>query len=97
MTYALQARTRYRAAAMEFDAYLDEQYVEMRILTDDGKRITVVCDKDSIFSIQRHIEQIGRARPEILNWKSSGGANSLHRNACLSYEAAMQEDWHMSR
>jgi len=54
---------------MQFTAYLDGRYVEMHILTDTGKTIDIVCEKDSIFSVQHHIEQIGRACPEILNWK----------------------------
>ncbi|MBF0166839.1 MAG: hypothetical protein HQL45_04335 [Alphaproteobacteria bacterium] len=63
------APTRYRAASMELAAYLDGKYVEMHIMTDDGEQLIIVCDKDSIFDIQRHIEQIGRDCPEILTWK----------------------------
>ena len=46
---------RYHATSMEFAAYLDRRYVEMRIRTDTGENITVECARDSIFAIQRHI------------------------------------------
>jgi hypothetical protein len=78
---------------MEFAAHLDEQFVEMRILTDAGKTIAVVCDRDSIFSVQRHIEQIGRACPEILTWKPAKDSAKLHGIDCRAYEAAMWEGW----
>jgi hypothetical protein len=42
--------------------------VEMHILTDTGKSIVVACDRNSIFAVQRHIEQIGRECPEISSW-----------------------------
>lgn len=60
---------RYCAVSMELAAYLDGQYVEMHILTDTGKTISVVCERNSIFSVQRHIEKIGRDCPEIASWK----------------------------
>jgi hypothetical protein len=60
--------TRYRAVSMVLAAYLDGRYVEMHILTDTGKAIVVACDGDSIFAVQRHIEQIGRECPEISSW-----------------------------
>ena len=84
---------------MEFAAYLDDRYVEMRILTDAGKTITVVCDRDSIFSIQSHIEQIGRSCPEISSWKSAGtkSIGSLRGSDQCSYEAALWEGWPVSR
>jgi hypothetical protein len=66
---AASAKIRHRAVSMELAAYLDGQYVEMHIVTDAGERLTVVCDKDSIFAIQRHIEQIGRDCPEISTWR----------------------------
>ena len=66
---------RYRAVSMELAAYLDGEYVEMHIVTDAGARVTVVCDKDSIFAIQRHIEQIGRDCPEISTWKHPVGGS----------------------
>ncbi len=89
------APLRYRAVSMEFAAYLDDRYVEMRILTDAGKMITVVCDQDSIFSIQRHIEQMGRSCPEISNWNSAKLKNveALHGSDRRSYEAALWEGW----
>lgn len=66
--------TRYHAVTVELAAYLDGEYVEMHIVTDTGERITVVCEKDSIFAIQRHIEQIGRDCPEISTWQHSNDA-----------------------
>ena len=63
-------RIRYRAVSMELAAYLDARYVEMHIFTDTGASIAIVCDKDSIFAVQRHIEQMGRECPEIATWKS---------------------------
>jgi hypothetical protein len=62
------ATARYRAVSMELAAYLDARNVEMHILTDTGETITVVCPRDSIFAVQRHIEQMGRACPEIVTW-----------------------------
>jgi len=63
------AQTRYRAVSMELAAYLDGQFVEMRIQTDAGKTISIVCQRNSIFSVQRHIEKIGRDCPEIASWE----------------------------
>ncbi len=65
------APIRYQAVAMELAVHFDGQYVEMHILSDTGKTISVVCNNDSIFSIKRHIEQIGRLCPEISTWKVS--------------------------
>jgi len=62
------AAARYRAVSMELAAYLDARNVEMHILTDTGETLTVVCPRDSIFAVQRHIEQMGRACPEIVTW-----------------------------
>jgi len=66
---------RYRAIAMELAAYLDERTVEMHILTDTGVIVTVACPQDSIFAIQRHIEQIGRDCPEIASWSRNSRAD----------------------
>jgi hypothetical protein len=60
--------TKYRAVSMELIAYLDGRYVEMRILTDTGKSIAVACGGDSIFAVQRHIEQMKHECPEISSW-----------------------------
>ena len=65
---------------MQLTAYLDGRYVEMHILTDMGKTIDIICEKDSIFSVQQHIEQIGRACPEISNWKPAQVAEPLRGN-----------------
>jgi hypothetical protein len=91
------APVRHRAFAMEFSVDLDGQYVEMNILTDTHKTITVVCDKDSIFAIQKHIEQITCACPEIATWKPARSADNFHGNDRRSYEAAMWEGWPVSR
>ena len=89
---AASATIRYRAISMGLAAYLDGHYVEMHIVTDAGERITVVCDKDSIFAIQRHIEQIGRDCPEIATWRlpiSARARNEIEQ----AYEAAPSEGW----
>jgi len=65
--------THYHAVSMELAAYLDGQYVEMRIATASGETIAVVCPRDSIFAVQRHIEQIGRDCPEIASWTRTDG------------------------
>lgn len=62
------ATIRYRAVSMELAADLDARNVEMHILTDTGKTIAIVCPRDSIFAIQKHIEQIAKACPEIATW-----------------------------
>jgi hypothetical protein len=59
---------RYRAVSMELTADLDARNVEMHILTDTGKTIAIVCARDSIFAVQRHIERMGNACPEIATW-----------------------------
>lgn len=63
--------TRYCAISMQLAAYLDGHYVEMHILMDTGKFISIVCDRDSIFSIQRQIEKFGRNCPEVATWAAS--------------------------
>jgi hypothetical protein len=85
-------RTRYRAVSMGFAAFLDGRYVEMRILTDAGEAVTVTCDGDSIFAVQRHIEQMGRDCPEISSWKAPPAANSWKRPALDSAEGAAGHD-----
>lgn len=62
------AAVRYRAVSMEFAANLDAHNVEMRILTDTGQVIAIVCPRDSIFAVRKHIEQIAKACPEIATW-----------------------------
>ena len=57
---------------MAIAAYLDDESVEMRIVTEFGERITIVYDRDSIFAVMRHIQQIARDCPEILH----GGGRS---------------------
>ena len=74
---AASAVIRYHAISMELAVYLDDEYVEMQIATDAGERITVVCERDSIFAIQRHIEQIGRDCPEISTWQRPRAALTL--------------------
>jgi hypothetical protein len=49
---------------------LDARNVEMHILTETGKTIAIVCPRDSIFAIQQHIEQMGKACPEIATWSN---------------------------
>ena len=58
----------YRAIAMELVAYLDEQFVELLIMTDSGESIAVACPRDSILSIQGHINQLVHECPEIESW-----------------------------
>ena len=68
---------RYRATSMELAAYLDARYVEMHIRTDTGQNIAVICVRDSIFAIQRHIEQMGRDCPEISTWKTGTNGEGI--------------------
>jgi hypothetical protein len=82
---------RYRAVSMELAAYSDGRYVEMRILADTGQSIAVACDIDSIFAIQRHIEQMGRECPEISTWKTVTNDENFDDNDRSSLEAAMSE------
>jgi hypothetical protein len=86
-------QVRYHATSMELAAYLDRRYVEMRIRTDTGQDITVECARDSIFAIQRHIEQMGRECPEISTWQSTGMDAGLGADDQRSYEAAVSEGW----
>jgi hypothetical protein len=87
---------RFCAVSMELAAYLDGHYVEMHILTDTGKTISIVCEKDSIFSVQRHIEKMGRDCPEIATWKTATNIKALHGNVHRSYEPAPSERRHGS-
>jgi hypothetical protein len=86
MTPPLTA-TRYRAASMELAVYLDGHYVEMYILTDTGKAIAIACDRDSIFAVQRHIEQIGRECPQIATWKTAAPADPADPSAPVAVRA----------
>ena len=60
----------YRAVSMELAADFDARNVEMHILTGTGKTIAIVCARDSIFAVQKHIEKLSKACPEIATWKS---------------------------
>jgi len=75
---------RYHAFSMEFVAHLDDQYVEMNILTDKEHPITVVCDKSSILSMQSHIKRMVQACPEISTWGSYEEASGFQDNAAGS-------------
>ena len=59
---------RFLASSMELAAYLDEQYVEMHIATPDGSSVTVVCNRDSILKIERHIRDLAAECPQIGTW-----------------------------
>jgi hypothetical protein len=89
----LPTAARYRATSMELAVYLDGHYVEMRILTDTGKAIDIACDRDSIFALQRHIEQIGRECPQISTWKTAAPDGGSLETAQDSNEAARSEGW----
>jgi hypothetical protein len=67
MNHSLKSE-RYHAIALQLAAYLDEQCVEMHILTNTGATIAVACPNDSIFALQRHIERLGRECPEVATW-----------------------------
>ena len=77
----ISANNRYHAASMKLAAYLDGKYVEMHIQSDNGEQLIIVCDKDSIFDIQRNIEKIGQDCPEILTWRKLGSPWKLHEVA----------------
>ena len=66
---ASSAQIRFRAVAMQLVADLDGRYVEMHVITETGDAVAIACEKDSIFAVQRHIEQMGRECPEISSWK----------------------------
>jgi hypothetical protein len=86
-------RIRYRAVSMELAAYLDARYVEMHIFTDTGASIAIVCDKDSIFAVQRHIEQMRRECPEIATWKSVQSNERSGESDRGAFAAAVSEGW----
>ena len=77
------ANVRYRAVSMEFAADLDAHSVEMHVRTDTGKTIAVVCPRNSIFAVQKHIEQMAQACPEIATW-SDGYRTKLESAGALS-------------
>jgi hypothetical protein len=41
----------------------------MHVITETGDAVAIACEKDSIFAVQRHIEQMARECPEISSWK----------------------------
>ncbi len=59
---------RYQAVEMQFAADLDAHCVEMRFVSDAGEVVAVACPSDSIFAVQRHIEQLAELCPEIATW-----------------------------
>ena len=59
---------RFRAVSMELAAYLDARTVEMHIITDTGQSIAIVCPRNSIFTLEKHIGEIRDACPEIATW-----------------------------
>lgn len=85
------AAPRYRAVSMELAAYLDGRYVEMHITTDGGEAVSVVCPRDSIFAIQRHIEQIGRNCPEIASWRAD--ATLMNGGSPPAVTGPRGQDW----
>jgi hypothetical protein len=56
---------------MEFAADLDRRFVEMHVFTDSGESIVIVCERDSIVAVKRHIERMVSECPEIATWKSA--------------------------
>jgi hypothetical protein len=62
------ATLKYRAVSMEFAVDFDARNVEMRIRTDAGKTISIVCSRNSILAVQKHIDQMADACPEIATW-----------------------------
>ena len=80
-----RANIRYRAVAMEFAADLDAHSVEMHVRTDTGKTIAVVCPRNSIFAVQKHIEQMGQACPEIATWSDEDRATLRRVEALPSF------------
>ncbi|MGO8869744.1 MAG: hypothetical protein ACLQME_24920 [Alphaproteobacteria bacterium] len=84
---------RYHAVSMELAAFLDGRYVEMRVLTDHGEIVTIACDKNSIFAVQRHIQQLGRECPEISTWMTVKDEASIRECDLNSYEATLSEGW----
>lgn len=82
------SKIRYCAVSMELAAYLDDRYVEMHILTDTGKTVSIVCKEDSIFAIQRNIEKLVGACPEIATWRAADNIEARGGDACGSREPA---------
>ena len=66
---ASPTKVRFRALPMQLVADLDGRYVEMHVITDTGDAVAIECEKDSIFAVPRHIEQMGWECPEIMSWK----------------------------
>ncbi|MEX2299237.1 MAG: hypothetical protein WD715_17615 [Dongiaceae bacterium] len=64
-------RIRIHAVAMQLVADLDGRYVELHVVTDRGQTVAIACDNDSIFAVQRHIEQMAEQCPEIASWAES--------------------------
>ncbi len=68
MVSECRAPMRYRAVSMGLSADYGERCVEIHFLFDTGETIAVMCPRDSIFAIQRHIAELVRECPEIATW-----------------------------
>lgn len=75
MNYQPESTHRFRGIAMEFAAYLDDQFVELHIITDTGEFLSIACPCASIIEIQKHIEQLVHQCPEIVSWGKIKSAN----------------------
>jgi len=89
-------QAKYHAVSMQLATYLDGRYVEMLILTDTGRTISITCDKDSIFAIQQHIEKLGKDCPEIATWTAVTNGQRRGESDQSSYDAAISEGWPVS-
>ena len=78
------ATVRYRAYSMEFVSHVDEQLLEMHIVTDHGEPLSIVCDKVSILRIQKHIKHMVQACPEISEWNAYSDMDGFQDNAAGS-------------
>ena len=63
---------KYRAVSMELAVDFDARNVEMRIRTDAGRTISIVCSRNSILAVQKHIDQMAEVCPEIATWGEYG-------------------------
>jgi hypothetical protein len=62
---------RLRAVAMQLFADPDGRNVEMHIVTDRGQTLVVACQNESLFAMQRALQQFNQDIPDISEWTPS--------------------------
>ncbi len=87
---------RYRAVSMELAAHSDSHLVEMRILTDTGEAIAIVCQRESIVSVQRNVAETGRVSADMAMWNPATTFEAVPDSVYKDHEPAALQRRHRS-